>query len=48
MNIFMLSNYVAWILTALITALLLTDFIKNEFRGRKNASNEGRFSDEER
>ena len=48
MNIYILSNYAAWILTALITAFLLTDFIKNEISSKKKASNEARCSHEER
>ena len=48
MNIFILSNYAAWILTALITAFLLTDFIKNETSNRKDISNKRRHSDEGR
>ena len=48
MNIYILSNSVAWILIALITAFLLTDFIKNEISSKKKASNEARYSDEER
>ena len=42
MNIFILSNYVAWILTAVITASLLSDFIKND------ALSDRRYPDEER
>ncbi len=48
MNIFIFFNYAAWILTALITAFLLTDFIKNEISSKKKASNEASCSDEER
>lgn len=48
MNIYILSNSVAWILIALITAFLLTDFVKNEISSKKDASNEKRCSDEGR
>lgn len=48
MNVYIFSNYAAWILTALITAFLLTDFIKNEISSKKDASNEKRCSDEDR
>ena len=48
MNIYIFSNYAAWILTALITAFLLADFIKNEILSKKKASNEERYSDENR
>lgn len=47
MNIFIFSNYAAWILTALITAFLLTDFVKNEISSEKHALNDKRYSDEE-
>ena len=48
MNIYILSNYAAWILTALITGFLLTDFVKNEISNKKDASHEKRCSDEDR
>ncbi len=48
MNIFILSNYVAWILTAVITASLLSDFIKNEFLRKKDALSDRRYPYEER
>lgn len=48
MNIYILSSYAAWILTALITVFLLTDFVKNEISSKKDASNEKRCSDEDR
>lgn len=48
MNIYILFNYAAWILTALITVFLLTDFVKNEISSKKDASNKKRCSDEGR
>jgi len=39
MNIFILSNYVAWMLIAVITASLLVDFLKNEITNKEDASN---------
>jgi hypothetical protein len=48
MNIYILSNYAAWILTSLIAAFLLTDFVKNEISSNKEVSNGRRYSDEER
>jgi hypothetical protein len=48
MNIFILSNYVAWILIAVIAAFLLIDFLKNEITNKRDSSNKRRYSDEER
>lgn len=48
MNIFILSNYVAWMLIAVFTASLFVDFLKNEITNKKDASNKRRCSDEER